>query len=764
MTASPEFVDVAVNRPLDPLTYRVPEELRDEISPGWLVEVPLGTKNAIGCVVSVRSETDGLDASAIKAIIRRASPEYLIDTSLMKLARFIADYYFCSYGEALAAASIVGFHHVASSSLPVFRLREDWRAHAGALTKRQLQVCESLDEQSRPIETKSSLARLAGSTPPTIAKLEQAGLLISATPSIPEPDRKLPEPDSDHVLIPGQQEAFAEICRSLDKQEFRTYLLHGITGSGKTEIYLQAMARVLDRGQSALCLVPEISLTPQTVHRFESRFRTEIGVFHSQMTRRDKLFLYRKIESGRVRIVIGARSAIFAPLPNLGLIVVDEEHDGSYKQGEVPRYHARDIAIVRGQRLGIPVVLGSATPSMESYQNAAMDKYRLLHLPDRASGMELPPVRIVDLAREVAEGRGAGNFSNELIEAIRTRLERGEQSLLFLNRRGFSNFLFCPSCKWVARCEQDDVSLTVHKPRDSRAKKSDTASALDLFEKPIAETSAYLRCHFCGERHNAPSACPECGNEDLMTVGSGTQRIEEEISEIFPDANLLRLDYDTAGGREGFLRAWKKMTSGEADIILGTQMVAKGHHLERVTLVGVILADVGLFIPDFRAEERTFTLLTQVAGRAGRATKGEVIFQTYMPNHTAIRFAMAHDYEGFFAEELRRRRQLGFPPSGRLIALTFSDPDREKSYKASRMLAGILWRQRQQWGTRDLGITGPTIAPLARLGGRFRYRILLIGKSPKTLSKFLHAALADREFKMPSGVRLAIDVDPVDLL
>ncbi|MBI5153748.1 primosomal protein N' [Candidatus Poribacteria bacterium] len=769
----PRYAEVVFNIPVAQCyTYRVPPELDEEVVPGCLVEAPFGARGQCGCVVAVSEEPGTLLAGGLKTIASHVSPEYRISDELLEIARFIAGYYFVSLGQALSAVSMVGFCDVRLHTATEYQLAADWRVRLAeteaALTARQMAACEALEVAGLPAGPRAVLARAAGCGAGVIAKLEAAGLLIqsesglssAAPPSVP--------PSQPHKLGTEQRTALEAIGDALREPRFQAFLLHGITGSGKTEVYLQAIAEVLERGGSALCLVPEISLTPQTVERFERRFQCETGVFHSQLTRRDKLLLYLKIRAGAIRLVIGARSAVFAPLERLGIIVVDEEHDGSYKQGESPRYHARDVALVRAQRLGIPVVMGSATPGLESYHNAQSGKYTLLHLPDRAGDVPLvlPPVAVIDLTRQARETPAAGMISPALHDAIQTRLDRKEQSLLFLNRRGFSNFLFCPACKWVARCDEDDVALTVHKPRRPGEKREPETGELDLFDSGTESMSpeAFLKCHFCGMSRPAPRTCPECGADDLLTVGAGTQRIERELDAQFPGARILRMDYDTAGGRQAFLESWKKMVSGEADIILGTQMIAKGIHLEKVTLVGVVLADVGLFLPDFRAEERCFTLLTQVAGRAGRTSPGEVIFQTYLPNHTAIRHAMRHDFVGFFAEELGRRRQLNFPPFTRLISLTLSDPDRERAFAAARQLVSILWRLKHRPECRGVVTNGPTIAPIARLGGRFRCRILIRAPQSRTAAALLRFALDSQDWKLAGDTRLAIDVDPVDLM
>ncbi len=751
------YASVALARGgLGPLTYRVPPEFADGVRVGSLIRVPLSRREEIGIV---------LDADApppvgirVKDALAIASPGYTVSPEVMELGRWLADYYCAPIGEALACVSMVGFSDTTADPGRRVRGNAGWRSlQLGARVRAEAERLDALIADGI-WDTQREASRALGITPGLVGRMLEAGVLVHDTaprPSGPYRDESIPE------LNQEQAAALGRILDASRAPRFEAFLLFGVTGSGKTEVYLRAIEDVLARGGTALCLVPEISLTPQTVQRFESRFRAPVGVFHSQMTRTEKRRLLGHVESGAIRIVIGARSAIFAPMPRLGIIIVDEEHEGSYKQAESPRYHARDVALIRARRLAIPVVMGSATPSLEAFENARRGKFALLPLPVRAGGISMPTVRVVDLANAERIGGTAGLISTELRDAIRLRLERGEQSLLLLNRRGFSNFLFCPSCRWVARCKDDDVALTLHRRRQRR---DDAEEQLDMFRMLSERSQGILRCHFCGHTEALPPACPGCGNAEVMAVGSGTQRIEEELHSAFPGARILRMDLDTVGNRQAFLAAWQRMVDGDAQIILGTQMIAKGLHLERVTLVGAVLADVGLFLPDFRAEERTFFLLSQVAGRSGRASDGEVIFQSFMPHHTAVRFATAHDYTGFFEHEMKRRNALRFPPVTKLIAITLSDEDEARCAEAARLLAGILRRLIQAGGHPGCAARGPLPAPLRRLGGRWRERILLRGEAAGPLHDLLHASLADPLWKLPGPTRLVIDVDPVDLL
>lgn len=754
---------VALNRPLPgPLTYEVPDAVAASLSVGTLVRVPLGRSHDIGCVVEYPSIPPTDAKFTIKPIERIVSPRYRISAEIVELCRWLAGYYFCTIGEALSTASMIGFTDLELKEKPRYWLAAGWRELA--LTARQRAALEKL-AAGAPTEAlpMTELGRLAGASPAIMRKLAEAGAL-SEVLDVLGAKGEIPSADKRPAFLPEQEQAIDAIGEALTARRFGAFLLHGVTGSGKTEVYLRLIERVLGEGRTALCLVPEISLTPQTVDRFARRFQEEIGVFHSQMSKREKLMLHEKIQRGLIRLVIGARSATFGPLPNLGLIVIDEEHEGSYKQGETPRYHARDVAIMRASRLKIPVVLGSATPSFESFENARSGKYTLLRLTARPAGLLMPEVRVIAMGKAfVSDSPETGLLSPELCGAIADRLRKGEQSLLFLNRRGFSNFLMCPKCKWVARCEEDDIVLTIHKKAARRADAMEELE-LDLFPKPLKAEAAILKCHFCGRTSGYPAVCQKCGEAEPVALGSGTQRIEEALTRLFPQARILRLDQDSVGGRRGFIEAWQQMVSGEAQIILGTQMIAKGLHLERVTLVGVILADIGLFIPDFRAEERTFSLLMQASGRAGRTNMGEVCLQTYMPHHAAIQLASKHDYESFFEAEMTRRRKMRFPPVERLIALTLSDIDGPRAMREAGLLAAILRRQANRDRHQQVAILGPRPAPIERLAGRFRHRVLLRSATHHAQAALLERTLRDDGWKPPSSLNLTIDVDPQDLL
>ena len=524
----------------------------------------------------------------------------------------------------------------------------------------------------------------------------------------------------------------------------RTFLLHGVTGSGKTEVYLQAIAHTLAQGKGAIVLVPEISLTPQTVERFKARFssgplKTLVAVLHSHLSSGERHDEWHKIRQGRARIVIGARSAIFAPIDPLGLIIVDEEHENSYKQEEAPRYNARDVAVVRGQMENSVVVLGSATPSMESFYNVTKGKYGLLELPDRADHKKMPIVRIMDMRSEGRKEKGVPIFSHKLKEAITQRLERNEQTILFLNRRGYATSMQCPECGFVAECPNCSLSLTYHR-RDQK-----------------------LACHICGHEAPAPTVCPDakCRSPAIRYAGLGTERVEETLGKLFPHARVQRMDSDLMKRKDDYRKALNDFKAAKTDILIGTQMIAKGLHFENVTLVGVIYADLGLHVPDFRAGERTFQLLTQVAGRAGRGeVEGEVFVQSFSPFHPAIQYARRHDFAGFYEQEIGFREELNYPPLSRIALLTLRGRNEEKV----KFTADHLKREVEKMAVEfpDMIVAGPAPAPLLRAETFYRYQIMLRLAQMSKLSRKL--AELTNGLQLPDEIRLTIDIDPTNLM
>ncbi len=561
-------------------------------------------------------------------------------------------------------------------------------------------------------------------------------------------------PDERPPLTAAQTAALESIHRPTRTPSLPV-LLHGITGSGKTLVYVEALERALAEGRGGIVLVPEISLTPQTVARFRARFGDQVAVLHSGLSQGERYDAWRALRDGHKRIAVGARSAVFAPIRDLGVIVVDEEHDGSYKQSDAPRYHARDVAVVRARLEGARCVLGSATPSLESWVNAERGKYHLATLPERVAGGSLPPVRLVDLRAQVkararrgaASASGTGDaglvLAEPLVEAVEDRLVRREQVILLLNRRGYSSFLQCRECGDVHHCPHCAVSLTYHRGR------------------------ARLVCHHCNHEQAAPTRCPRCGSPELSYRGLGTEQVERVVATSFPSARIARMDVDTTQGKWAHHRILSRVEKGEVDILLGTQMIAKGLDFPEVTLVGVVNADVGLHLPDFRATERTFQLLSQVAGRTGRGPKGgEVIVQTSVPGHYVLRSAIGHDYGAFAAKELSERRGPVYPPYTRLLNVLVSSPEAEAAAQGIETVASWTRRRVASGGTavgRPLTVTGPAPCPIERLHGRWRWHLLVRSTSASALGNLGHA-LIDAGLPLPGDTRLSLDRDPTALL
>jgi primosomal protein N' (replication factor Y) len=759
-------LEIALRKEFD---YAIPPELADRIEVGSRVKVPFGPRQVLGVVTSLVEESMHTNLRPVFKLIGQQSP---VTPKVLQLARWIAQYYCCPVEIAL------------KSVLPdaVRQEKEGWRerlcvralpvvGNVPKLTKRQQEVWNIIEEwREIPL---TELLGLTGTTSETVRRLEDKGL-VSMSAQISERDPYAREqilPTQPLLLNPEQARALEKIIAVMDRQRAagilpaeknaplaphapsasspyrqdadRTFLLHGVTGSGKTEVYLQAIAHTLEQGRGAIVLVPEISLTPQTVERFKARFssgplQTLVAVLHSHLSSGERHDEWHKIRQGRARIVIGARSAIFAPVDPLGLIIVDEEHEHSYKQEEAPRYQGRDVAVVRGQMEGAVVVLGSATPSLESFYNVQKGKYTLLELPSRVDDKQMPLVRVVDLRKENRKQPGLQIFSQQLKEAITQRLEKREQVILFLNRRGYSTSLQCTACGYVAQCPNCSVSLTYHRQAQR------------------------LLCHICGHDAEVPRICPEpkCGNPAIRYAGLGTEKVEDTLARLFPHARIKRMDSDVLKKKEDYRRILGDFRLGKIDILVGTQMIAKGLHFPNVTLVGIIYADLGLHLPDFRAGERTFQLLTQVAGRAGRGdVEGEVIVQAFTPFHPAIQYARRHDFAGFYEQEIEFREQLKYPPISRIALLTLKGRNEDKVKFSADHLRREL--EKELAGVKDLILAGPAPAPLARAESNYRYQIMLRTRQMTKLSQ--HLAKLVEAVALPDDLAWVVDIDPVNL-
>jgi len=751
-----QFAQVVFNIPLDrSFDYAIPEHLTDLLRVGSRVRAPFGRRHMVGYCVGL---SHAASVPEVKALAEVIDPEPLISDELLVLARWMSGYYLCGLGEVLEAVLPsavrlkVGVDRVAELSLAVSA--EQARAYVAEAPKRlakRAAVVEALLQRGGRAEEKPLLLA-ASCTEAVVRPLVEEGLLERRWVEkevpfrYPKADRRPP-----FTLNDEQARAMVEVGELLSRGTFGVLLIFGVTGSGKTEVYLQAIDRVVAEGKHAIVLVPEISLTPQTIARFRERFE-RVAVLHSHLASGARARYWRSIQRGEAQVVVGARSAVFAPTPNLGLIVIDEEHETSFKQESTPRYHARDVAILRAHRLGIPVILGSATPTLESYHNSTTGKYRRAVLTRRVEKRPLPEVEVVDMAREAREQKRLVAMSRRLELLMRESLARGEQAILFLNRRGFATYIFCPKCGWVLKCPECDITLTYHRgPGGGRGR--------PLLAENNEDRPGIARCHYCGYETAPRASCPECLFPGVRFTGLGTERIEDIVARLFPEATLQRMDSDTMTRRGSYERILGAFKRGDIDILVGTQMLAKGLDFPNVTVVGVVNADVSLHIPDFRSAERTFQLLAQVAGRTGRGPKGgRVVVQTFRPYHYAIEAAREHDYLSFAARELNYRKQLLYPPFSRLARVLVEGRNEEAVVTKARELAHLIRPHAESAGAELLG---PVPAPITQLRKQFRWHLLLKAPRSDTIHAVLEPARSETGRKR---VAVTIDVDPSVLL
>jgi primosomal protein N' (replication factor Y) len=774
-----QFCDVSLPVPIDQLfTYELPETLRHRVRPGSRVLVPFGPRRLTGVILSCH---DQQPAIATKQALRLLDAEPVLDAELLSLGRWIAAYYCAPLGEVLrgmlplaadlrsgkvwtltdagrdVARQMLLESEPEDPTVQVLRMLERRPLSAGylartlpladktirALERRGFIAAEQVEVERDPLRAGAEHLRVELGADHGMAKLTKAerelraflelhpgshnlndlkGMVKQASQAARSLARKgvvtlRPEPvairsgpvRTRHALNTAQQMAFNQIRNAIESRQFHAFLLHGVTGSGKTEVYLNAIETVLEQKRSAILMVPEIALTPAMAGQFYSRFPDQVAILHSAFTDVERSEQWRRIRSGAAPVVVGTRSGVFAPVRDLGLIVVDEEHDGSYKQEETPRYNGRDVAVMRARAAGAAIVLGSATPSLESRYNAQAGKYSLLELPTRIEERPMPSVELIDMRQEFLETRQQATFSRKLLDALSARLENREQAIILLNRRGFSSFVACRACGERVQCVNCSVTLTFHK-RDRR-----------------------LLCHYCGYAQKPPRVCPKCQSDHIQFLGMGSERVEEELHRAFPSARIARLDRDTVTGKRQFETILHGFREGDFDILVGTQMIAKGHDIPNVTLVGVISADVGLGMPDFRAGERTFQLLTQVAGRAGRGTiPGIVLVQTINPDHYAIRLAAAHDYSTFYQKELAFRQALRYPPFSAMANVLVRSERKEMALRMSTELAHLMTPPPP-----TLRVLGPAEAPVPRLHNEYRYQFLIKSASRKALNGLL---------------------------
>jgi primosomal protein N' (replication factor Y) (superfamily II helicase) len=736
-----QYARVITDDPTDKkLDYAIPPSWAGNVQVGSRVKVPLRSREILATVVAVVDTPSVPNAKNISALI---SERPVLNNSLLTLARWMAEYYCCPVESAIRSLlpEVIRNAKVGFKQERIISVNGELSSiDLGALARkapRQAHVLRAAMETGVPIRWRE-LQQNAATTDRTIQQLVDRGLLrveLEKTDRDPYGNESF-VPSTPLALNPDQKRALDLIVQSVEGRDIRPILLHGITGSGKTEVYLQAIDHCLKQGLGALVLVPEISLTPQTVERFKMRFQGDlIAVLHSHLSAGERHDEWHKLNTGKARVAIGARSAVFAPVQQLGLIVIDEEHENSYKQEETPRYHARDLAVVRAQIDRCAILLGSATPSLESYQNAKSGKYRLSLLTARVDDRQLPLIRVVDMRQEYLKQKHVPMVSGNLATAIEKRLAVKEQTILFLNRRGFATSLVCSRCGFVCDCPNCSVALTFH------------------------QTESRLKCHLCGHATVAPRKCPKCSDPSLRYAGYGTEKIEGTVRKLFPSATVARMDADSMVRKDAYRHTLREFRTGRIDILVGTQMIAKGLDFPNVTLVGIINADVGLYMPDFRAGERTFQLLTQVAGRAGRGDlAGEVFVQSSTPFSPSIQFARHHNFEGFFEQEIEVRERCDYPPFIHLLMIHV----RSEHQRLAEFTAETIHRRISE--QIDSGVTLHAVvpAPIERSKGFYRYQILLRTKAIRRLSAAIRSIIDKLTF--PEEVHVAVDVDPYQLL
>ena len=739
------YIRVAVPVPgLDLLTYRVPHDT--SVPPvGARVVVPVGSRSVTGIVAEEATSDTGLREEDIRPIRQLLDREPFVPADVVSLARWTADYYAAGAGETITAVLPPKTRGDQADAHKTRRVATLTAAGLGALessalTSKQREALEILSGVPGGLPTPALAAR--GISADTVSRLAKQGLIGLRQERVDRDPfgsaaRSVETAEANRRLTGEQSLALGRLRALAEARVFRVALLHGVTGSGKTEIYLQLSALVLASGRRVLLLVPEIALTPAMLFLFRQMFADRVAIQHSGLSDGERHDQWQRIRRGEIDVVVGTRSAIFAPLDKVGLIIVDEEHDGSYKQEESPRYNARDVAIVRGQRANALVVLGSATPSMESYHNAVTGKYERIVLEQRVLGRPLATVTVVDMREEYAAAGPDVVLSRALTQALEARLERREQALVLLNRRGFATSVFCRQCGGTIDCPNCSVSLVVHGEGPSRR----------------------AQCHYCNYSARVPGVCPLCAAPYLEQAGFGTERVEAEIRSRYPEARIARMDRDAVRRKGALGSLLARFSDGEIDILVGTQMIAKGHDFPRVTVVGVISADVGLGVADFRASERTFQLLTQVAGRAGRGEQpGEAIIQTLYPEHYSVQLACRQDYPAFYERELRFRQAMRYPPAVSVInaivrGRTFAAAMDDAADLAARM------RQREEPG--EFRVLGPAPAPLGKLRGEYRAQLLMKSPNRRKMREALQAAIANRP---ELARRTTIDVDPLSVL
>ena len=803
MNIASVVVDVPAKQTDRSFDYLIPDEWLETIQPGMRVIVPFGPRKIQGFVTEIKAESE---FKKLREISEPMDLEPVLNEELLELGNWLTENTLCfkiyayqamlpaalkaKYEKKVMLSSDIKVHELPAQLHEVFynkdtitwdealkkglvpilqkeaskgnleviylvkgklnkkklkfvsplRSTADLEAELNALPQRaekQKEVLRYFVLNPEPVELRHLLADLNISAATVKALVEKEFLVEQLMEVYRDPYENRTFTRTEPLpLTDDQQSAIVPILASIENKLHEVFLLYGVTGSGKTEIYLQSIQDVIEKGREAIVLVPEIALTPQMVNRFKGRFGNLVAVMHSGLSAGEKYDEWRKIQRKEVKVVVGARSAIFAPFENLGIIIIDEEHETSYKQEEMPRYHAREVAIERAQKNNCPVVLGSATPALESFARAQKGVYKLLSLPNRMNKRALPAVEIIDMREELRAGNRS-MFSRKLFELLKERIERKEQTVLFLNKRGHSSFVMCRDCGYVMNCPNCDISLTYHKVKEQ------------------------MKCHYCGYESFVPNQCPECSSDYIRYFGTGTQKVEDELGKILPEAKVIRMDVDTTGKKGSHERLLKEFHEGKADILLGTQMIAKGLDFPNITLVGVLSADTMLHLPDFRSSEKTFQLLTQVSGRAGRhELPGEVIIQTYTPEHYSVELAGTQDYDLFYNREMMMRKAHHYPPFYYLALITISHEQLMNVVSATEKIAAFVRSRLSNHAV----VLGPAASPIPRINNRYRYHCLIKYKREPELIKTLKTILDQYQADPKSGLLVSIDVNPFILM
>lgn len=734
-------------RPYGPYDYSIPAVLEKSLVPGVRVSVSLGRGNrtmsgyCIDVIGPSHPDAKSVNPAKLKPVGAVIDPQPLFSGHLLNLAKWISEYYLCPVGQVIETIVPPGVRNQSGTREMTFlSLADGIAATIDTLKVTDLQrtILSTLLGTVQDW-TPNELAETVGCTVGPISTLRKKGLITSSTRRVQQKTHEIPIEKrlADLDLNDEQQVALSTIERNIDTRTHQTYLMHGVTGSGKTEVYIRAIQKVVEYGKQAIVLVPEISLTPQTRQRFRARF-DRVAVLHSHLTAAQRAWHWKQIAEGRVQVIIGARSAVFAPTPNLGLIVLDEEHDGSFKQDKAPRYHARDVAHFRAQHEKVPLILGSATPSLETWHRAGSGVYETLTLKNRVLGLPLPDVATVDMRIDFGGKKRFGPISQKLRQEIDKTIKEGGQVILLLNRRGFSTRIQCPACGNVETCPDCSIPLTHH------------------------QTGNKAVCHYCDHAIPEPRRCTQCNNPSIRFSGLGTQKLEANVAAMFPDVPIMRMDTDTMRKRGSHEKALAQFRAGETKILLGTQMIAKGLDFPNVTLVGVVNADTALHLPDFRAAERSFGLVTQVAGRTGRGEKGgRVLVQTFDPENPAIVSATRHDFIGFAGGEMPRREEFSYPPYGHLARVVIRCEIESKAEQMADHIADRIIAANDELSG-DVRVLGPAVAPVEKLRGKFRFHMLLFSNQEMALQTTV--SRAQQSIRSIDDVQWIIDIDPQDML